>query len=63
MEDSRAENPMTDDAAEESEAERTERYREIAEAEAQFALDLEKYKDFPVTEEDREKFNAPWGPC
>ncbi|MEV0713000.1 hypothetical protein [Nocardia aurea] len=53
---------MNDEAAKESEAERAERYRDIAEAEAQYALDLEKYKGIPITDEDREKFNAPWGP-
>lgn len=62
MEDPRGEALMNDEAAEESEAERAERYRDIAEAEAQLVLDLEKYKDIPVTDEDREKFNAPWGP-
>lgn len=35
---------------------------DIAEAEAQYALDLEKYKGIPITDEDGEKFNAPWGP-
>ncbi|MBF6296304.1 hypothetical protein IU459_01950 [Nocardia amamiensis] len=53
-----------------SEAEEQFEFEEVIEEEKaraveaveQYKRDLEKYKDSHLSDEDKEKFNAPWGP-